>query len=119
MNIDEILEDWEVFSSKLDNPSKLLDYLVFSTDDRQYIRRDPYGPQSGGLEEVQEWQDFIELAKHDRRFHDLFELGEGKPSVRRASPWYIQSRYSSPDNRAVLPINDDENSCLSGQENIG
>ena len=66
-DMQDILEGWGVFSEKLDDPTELLrDFDFF--DGLLYVRKDPYGPLSGGEEEIQRWEEFCEQVKHNQRF---------------------------------------------------
>jgi hypothetical protein len=66
-DMQDILEGLGVFSDKLDDPTELLrDFGFF--DGTPYVRKDPYGPLSGGEEEIQRWEQFCEQVKYNQRF---------------------------------------------------
>jgi hypothetical protein len=66
-DLDDILSGWDIFSTKLDDPTNLLHDLGFF-DGTPYVRKDPYGPISGGEEDIAKWEDFCKQVKSDRRF---------------------------------------------------
>ncbi len=66
-DIEDILGGLGVFSEKLDDPTELLREFGFF-DGTPYVRKDPYGPLSGGQEEIQRWEEFCEQVNHNQRF---------------------------------------------------
>ena len=75
-DISEILiEEEDIFGELLDDPHLLLDDLV-SNDCTPYVRKDPYGPPSGGLEEIRYWENFCKVVKNEQRFTTFLSLGE-------------------------------------------
>lgn len=73
-SIDDILEGWDVFSEKLDDPSDLLS--DFNFDNTPYVRKDPYGPVSGGEEAITSWEEFCDRVKRQQRFTILVPPAE-------------------------------------------
>jgi hypothetical protein len=72
--MDELLSDTEmIFSYTLDDPTELLQYLV-TYDNTPYVRQDPYGPTSGGYEDISMWNEFCKLVKYRRRFTNFYEF---------------------------------------------
>lgn len=70
--------EWEVFSDTLDDPTELLEDLGCHGG-TPYVRRDPYGPPSGGLEEISKWEEFCTQVKEERRYTIFFKTEEEGP----------------------------------------
>jgi len=109
-DMQDILEGWGVFSDKLDDPTELLEDFGFF-DATPYVRKDPYGPLSGGEEEIRRWEQFCEQVKHNQRFTillrppDLGLLEESEhPSVfiRDMARWMHEELGNSISLRATL-----------------
>ena len=79
----DFLEDiltWqeEIFSEHLNDPHPLFEALI-SSDGTMYVRKDPYGPRSGGEDDIEAWEQFKKLVKGSHRFTALHKyLGEGE-----------------------------------------
>ncbi len=66
--IDEILlNEIQVLSDGVTHPGELLEDLVHP-DGTPYVRKDPYGPLSGGEDLIEIWEAFKETIRDHRRF---------------------------------------------------
>lgn len=59
--------EWCVFGEALDDPTELMKDLG-CYDGTPYVRQDPYGPPSGGVEEISRWEKFCARVKQERRY---------------------------------------------------
>ncbi len=63
---------WEdpIFGDDLKNPELLVKDLV-DDNGTPYVRKDPYGPLDGGVEDISSWKGFCDIVKTKRRFTSL------------------------------------------------
>jgi hypothetical protein len=67
-SVDEILlDDLVITSERVEDPRTLIEDLVHP-DGTPYVRRDPYGPKSGGGDLLQSWECFSEAVRTNRRY---------------------------------------------------
>ncbi len=64
---DILIHEEQIFRESLVDPYPLVEDLIHP-DGTPYVRRDPYGPESGGHEEIKTWNEFCELVKRKKRF---------------------------------------------------
>jgi hypothetical protein len=91
--VGDFLEDilmWEedIFSGRIADPFPLFNVMI-ETDGTRYVRKDPYGPKSGGRELSDWWEKFSVLVKTNRRFSILID--EPKKDVQYGLSDYPQS----------------------------
>jgi hypothetical protein len=69
---DILIWEEQIFSDLIDDPDPLFEALI-RPDGTLYVRKDPYGPSSGGWEMSDKWEEFSTLVKTNRRFSILIE----------------------------------------------
>ncbi|MBM3436518.1 MAG: RES domain-containing protein [Bacteroidetes bacterium] len=62
-----LIHEEQIFGEALDDPYPLAKDLI-QNDGTPYVRRDPYGPESGGYEKIKTWNEFCELVKRKQRY---------------------------------------------------
>jgi len=80
-DISEILiYEEQIFGDALEDPHPLVEDLM-DPDGTPYVRRKPYGPESGGIEEISNWKEFCECVKHRQRFTVFLESENSKSQI--------------------------------------
>ena len=74
---DLLIWEEQIFSDHIDDPEPLFNVLI-NPDGTLYVRKDPYGPESGGDDDIRSWEAFRKLVKGNRRFAALHKYNEEK-----------------------------------------